>query len=168
MLTIMAGVVIAHLMGTPAAGTEVTRELPQQISARLSKDYPGWSFVSKADKDKNVCKGGGGRCWITGDYDGNGQVDYAVMIKEPTAKGSRTLIIAILAHKEGLKSHLVTPHVDPTEEFMSTVPKGITDENYETGGTFTTENESIMLASEKGNLTYVYLNRGFIRIISGD
>ena len=122
MLTIIAGVVIAHLMGTPAADTDVTRDLPQQISARLSKDYPGWSFVTTAERDQNILKGGGSNRWISGDYDGNGQVDYAVMIKQPTAKGSRTLIIAILARKEGLKSHLVTPHADPREDTLYPVP----------------------------------------------
>jgi len=59
--------------------------LPFSIKALLDKRFPGWQFPEISDEDCRIVKQWGGPDahpeLIQGDFDGDGEVDYAILIQ---------------------------------------------------------------------------------------
>ena len=128
---------------------------------------------------------------IQGDWDGNGQLDYAIMIDyykntNPTTleNGPEVSVVAFLATDLGCVSRVVS-HNESTclateigylgrvvshheDGFLLLMQKGSRDYDYGAQSEFVYRNDTISAGTEKGGMSYLYENGKFRAIITSD
>jgi hypothetical protein len=152
-------------------------EVPLAIKTELDKRFPDWRFP-KIDPEI-------GRYlrehhtpdmypeFISGDFDGNGQIDYAALIEDGTAllneegvpvEASRQLIV-FLKNGKKFKFH----SLDQASEYIALIKKGERGYSYETDKKFTYKNDAIFTGFwEKGGVSLVYEKGKFRSIVTSD
>ena len=94
-------------------------ELPLWMKRRLNKSFPGWKFPDVSEEDCQTVKDWGGPdanpYVIRGDFDGNGELDYALLIARCELTDDHCLtspakiyIVAFLRKPERYKLQVVT------------------------------------------------------------
>lgn len=86
------------LMGLLFVSSSEAYALPAKVKSYLDQNYSGWKFSTLAE----TCTSGKSPAEISGDFDGNGKIDYAVKIK----RGNKGYVIAFLS-----KGANYTPYV---------------------------------------------------------
>ena len=109
---------------------------------------------------------------IQGDWDGNGQLDYAIMIDyykdtypATLEKGPDVSVVAFLATDSGYVSRVVSHNEDG---FLLLMPKGSRDYDYGAQSAFVYPNDTISAGTQTGGMSYLYENGKFRAIISSD
>src|SRR5438105_10161058 len=97
---------------------DTTPKLPHAIKVLLDKSFAGWQFPGVSEDDCQSVKTWGGNeafaQMIQGDFDGDGRVDYAVLIEYGSiidrgiAIGPRTYVVAFLREQDKYKMKIVT------------------------------------------------------------
>jgi hypothetical protein len=155
---------------------EATPELPRPIEVLLDRNFPGWQFPSVSDDDCQSVKSWGGRDafpqLIQGDFDGDGRLDYAVLIEEESGTDDRGLvnrpdvyIVAFLAKRNEYRMRIVTHEGGGCLQLMR---KGDRDYDYEAQREFTYVHDTIFSGMGMGGTSYLYENGKFRAIITSD
>lgn len=151
-------------------------QLPPIVRAELDKRFSGWQFP-KVDEGihsyfrENVSADTRPE-FISGDFDGNGQSDYAVMIEHGVALGEdgnpvghNTYVVAFLKNGNKLKFYMV----DDGDEYIALVKKGEKGYDYETDKNFIYKNDAIFSGYfEKAGVSHIYEKGKFRGITTSD
>jgi hypothetical protein len=157
---------------------EVPPELPTAVKASLDKNFPGWQFPFVSNDIRRFLKERVSTDArpevITGDFDGDGQLDYAVLIEygevaktqePPRPPGHDFYLVALLNRPSGYEMSRIGEGV----EYLSLMKKGDRDHNYEADRYFHYAHDAIFAGHfEKGGTSYIYENGGFRAIITSD
>ncbi len=144
----------------------------------LDKNLPGWEFPFVSDDIRKFLKARVSMEArpevIQGDFDGDGQIDYALLIEygmatiyeAPHSKMSHdVLVVTFLKRVGGYEMH----RVGEGGEYLYLMKKGVRDYDYEADRHFYYSNDAIFAGYfEKGGTSYMYENGGFRAIITSD
>ncbi len=148
--------------------------LPNECKKNLNKNFKGWKLsqvpkdVSKYHKEKkfpfepNLIKG---------DWNGDGRIDYAVLIEQSKLKnslgeiiGERIFTVAFVRTQNGFKNFTLEGG-----DYIQVFKKGEKDYNYESGKDFIYKNDSIFVgAGECCGSSYVWKKNRFVGIVTSD
>ena len=152
-------------------------DLPKGIRFLLDRTYPGWQFHVPADDDCQIVKTWGGENayaqLIQGDFDDNGQLDYAVLIddlqrmrkEEPNAHRPYVYLVSFLARRNRYRLQVVTFEGGGSLQLMR---KGLSDFDYGAQREFTYPRDTIFSGFGMGGTSYLYENGRFRAIITSD
>lgn len=152
--------------------------LPPAVRSALDRRYPGWKFPHVNGEVRKFVKEyfapSAAPEFTSGDFDGNGEADYAVLVEHGTifdqrgrSAGKRVRLVAFLKKGGGYKFHLVDP--EGGGEYVFTFRKGGKGYDYDTGKNFTYENDTIATGIfEKAGTSYVYERGKFRAILTSD
>jgi len=150
--------------------------LPSSMKSSLDKNFPGWSYLPVEEEVRTFLNEYVSEYArpdiIKGDFDGNGLVDYAVLIEEQTtlpkkAKAEMRMahLVVFLTKAAGFQMKVL----DPEGAYLVLLGRGDWDYSYETSEYFTYQNDSIFTGIfEKGGTSYLYEKGSFRSIITSD
>jgi hypothetical protein len=155
---------------------EATPVLPRQIKVLLDRKFPGWQFPVVSEDDCQSVKSRGGKDafaqLIQGDFDGDGRLDYAVLIELESGTDDRGLvsrpavyIVAFLARRNEYRMRMVTHEGG---DCLQLFRKGEGDYDYEAQREFTYPLETVFSGMGMGGSSYLYENGKFRAIITSD
>lgn len=150
--------------------------LPASMKAILDKRFPGWRYLPVDNEIRTFLKGyvseNARPDLINGDFDGNGQTDFAILIEENTrspkaasTKMRKARLVVFLNNAAGLQIKVL----DPEGAYLVLMKRGDWDYSYETDQYFTYQHDAIFTGIfEKGGTSYVYRKGRFRSIITSD
>ena len=167
---------------TVTSGAEVTfrcdrrPDLPFPVKVMLDKHFPGWKFPEISDEDCQAVKQWDGPDaypeLIQGDFDGDGQIDYAVLLEQrsiiddrDTGNSPETCIVAFLNRHDRYKMRVVTREGGGCLQLMR---KGEPDYDYEAQREFIYLHDTIMSGFGMGGTSYLYEKGKFRPITTSD
>jgi hypothetical protein len=153
-----------------------SEKLPSSARRTLNRRFPGWKFVKVSLEVRQFFEKemkGASPSLISGDFDGNGRIDYAALIQHGKvfnergkAIGSKYYLVAFLRRGRGYRMYVIK---DPDGEYLCLAKKGTRDYNYEEQKEITYANDAIMTGIfEKAGSSYVYRNGRFLSFSSSD
>ena len=160
--------------------TSWAQSYPEKLRASprlmLNRKFPGWRFAEVGPEVRQFFEqemSGVSPALISGDFDGNGRLDYAALIQHGKilnehgkAIGSQYYLVAFLRKGIGYRMFVIK---NPDGEYLCLAKKGTRDYNYEEQKEITYANDGIMTGIlEKGGSSYVYENGRFRSFVSGD
>lgn len=160
------------------ARERTTLEVPAAVRADLDERFPGWQFPEVRDEIRKFLKervSPDARAeFVAGDFDGNGEPDYAALVEHGTVYngegapvGHNLYLVAYLKSGDGFKFHMVDP--EGGGEYLVLMKKGEKDYDYETDRNFTYEHDAIFAGIfEKAGTSYVYEGGKFRAIVTSD
>jgi len=151
-------------------------QLPSIVRTELDKRFSGWRFP-KVDEGihrylrENISADIRPE-FISGDFDGNGQLDYAVIIEHGVALGEdgnpvghNIYVVAFLKNGNKLKFYMLRDG----GEFIALIKKGEKGYDYATDKNFIYKNDAIFSGYfEKGGSSYIYEKGKFRGITTSD
>lgn len=154
--------------------------IPDAIRAALDKRFPGWTFMDVSDEIRQALKTYGvsdhDPACIQGDFDGNGQADYALLIthREVNAVAetgqvaiAKTALVAFLQKAGRYKFYLVNP--EGGGDYIALGKKGEQAYDYETGRYFHFSNDVIHgCIFERAGSSYIYERGSFKSVLTSD
>jgi hypothetical protein len=155
---------------------EATPKLPHPIKVLLDKNFPGWQFPAVSDDDCQSVKSWGGKDafaqLIQGDFDGDGRLDYAVLIEVESGTDDRGLVsrpayyvVAFLARRNEYRMRMVTQEGGGCLQLM---PKGEGDYDYDAQRGFTYSRDTIFSGGGCCGSSYLYEHGKFRGVITSD
>ena len=150
--------------------------LPASMKSSLDRRFPGWSYLPVEEEVRTFLKEYVSEYArpdiIKGDFDGNGLVDYAVLIEEKTtlpkkanAEMRKARVVVFLTKAAGFQIKLL----DPEGAYLVLLRRGDWDYSYDTSEYFTYQNDAIFTGIfEKGGTSHVYEKGRFRSIITSD
>jgi hypothetical protein len=148
-------------------------KLPNECEKILNKSFKGWKLaqipneVSEYHKEKKFPFEPN---FIKGDWNGDGQGDYAALIEQGTLKnaegadiGKQKFIVAFVRIKNGYK-HFNFDGGD----YIQLMRKGSKDYNYETSKNFHYKTDAIFGGIGQAGVSYVWKKGKFIEITTSD
>jgi hypothetical protein len=153
-------------------------EIPTAVKTSLDKNFPGWEFPFVSDDIRRFLKEHVSKDArpevIQGDFDGDGHMDYAVLIEygvtettqEPPQRFVHDVyVVAFLFRVTGYEMY----RIGGGGEYLYLMKKGVRDYDYEADRHFYYSNDAIFAGYfEKGGTSYMYENGGFRAIITSD
>lgn len=145
--------------------------LPAGVKKLLDRGFPGWRFHPAPQDDCDTVKSIGGEYaypeMIIGDFDDDGQSDYAVLVDGDPDLLDRPggYIIAFLSRNNAYAMRIITREGGSSLLLM---PKGSSDFDYGTQREFTYSRDTIFSGEGMGGMSYVYENGKFRAIITSD
>jgi hypothetical protein len=177
MLTRTVLLLLLCLSIVPAAQQLAPLELPPQAQAALYLKFPDWRYADVSDDVRQALKkdfGPNSRPdLVRGDFDGDGQADYAALIYHGTIRVEKGELIypqrylfVFMAQEHGYQLHVIE---DPGGEYIQLIRKGDGGYDYETQKEFIYQHDAIdAIIFEKAATSYIYENGRFRAIITGD
>ncbi len=154
-------------------------ELPEQISRSLDKSFPGWR-LSRVDKEivdfLNSRMADSQPNLISGDFDGDGHEDYALLIEhtnftEPGKTFTHVLEKLVFLKRGTDFKRFELEKYTPANSivYMTLAKKGEKSREFESGKEFVYDNDSISISYlEKASGTYIYENEKFRYVTESD
>lgn len=140
------------------------RYLPQAIRQDLTRQLGKWHLVAVTRPDGKTEPP-----IITGDFDGNGQIDYAVYLKSEKGLSDRQQQLIIYLNRGGrYRRHTLLRQSATTDTWPYLFKKGQSDYRYDRGKNFRYEYDTIGHFSEKGGVSYLYRKGRFYPVITSD
>lgn len=140
-------------------------KLPASVRVMLNRRFSGWKFSEVSPQVRQFFREnmrGPSPVVISGDFDGNGRRDHAVLVQRRT----RCYLIVFLRRTADYKMYVVK---DPNGEYLSLARKGSRDYNYNEQKEITYANDAIVTGIlEKGGSSYVFKNGRFRCFVSSD
>ena len=156
---------VMFLMGgsyVSVAGHKI--KLPTFIKLGLKRHYQNWHLVTNKMETGKICPS-----LLTGDFDGNGQTDYAIYLvtnKPPITKQQRF----VLYLKKGARYYRRTLSQQPVDQM--TCPclykKGLRDYRYDTHQYFRYRHDTVGWVMGMGGVSYIYEKRRFNEVATVD
>ena len=155
---------------------DVSVTLPASMKSILDRRFPGWSYLPVDDEIRKFLKEYVSEYarpdLINGDFDGNSQTDFAVLIEGKTRspKGAsiemrKARLVVFLTKAAGFQIKVL----DPEGAYLVLMKRGDWDYSYETDQYFTYQSDAIFAGIfEKGGTSYVYQQGRFRSIITSD
>lgn len=151
-------------------------QLPSILRVELDKRFSGWRFPKVDDAvhkhlRENISADARPE-FVSGDFDGNGQLDYAALIEHgaklnENANPVEPNIYTVVFLKDGdkLKFYML----DEGGEYIALIKKGEKGYSYETDSRFTYKNDALFNGYwEKGGSSYIYEKGKFRGIVTSD
>ncbi|MFL6207940.1 MAG: hypothetical protein ACJ74W_03780 [Pyrinomonadaceae bacterium] len=163
---------------TLGGAQEATRDdLPPPVQIMLDAQYPGWNFAPIMDEVREFFKKerpGARANLIAGDFDGDGQTDYAAQIEHGiildhngAPAGHEQHLLAFMRRQTGYKLYKLTEC--GTGDHIYLAKKGDGGYDYEKQREITYERDAICTVIwEKGGSTYVFEKDHFRCFVSSD
>lgn len=173
-------VALLTLILAPSQAQERSAPLPKDVRRLLDRNFSNWKFVKIHPEVEQFVKkqyaGSTRPDLIKGDFDGNGQTDYAVYIVYGQPRSRKIGVIAFLRKGRRIKFYvlrsdpLITEdEITPTESYLNVEKKGTRCYNYDTGRFFRFVNDTISFSYfEKGGSSYIYRNGKFRPYVTSD
>lgn len=174
-LSLLIGLSLTPGVRPPRASQE--HELPTTIRLKLDEKFPGWRFAPISDEIRQATKEylspDSQLDLIKGDFDGNGESDYALLIEhgdrfdgDGNFAGRNVFIVAFLKKGDEYKFYPVDSEAG---DYLMLRKKGEGSYDFDTQRQFTFANDAIdSVIFEKAATSYVYENGKFRAIITGD
>jgi hypothetical protein len=151
-------------------------KLPIRIKTLLDRNFPGWRLHEVTTEDCEWVKMSRGKFAypqiVQGDFDGNGWLDYALLIDYYTATDDRTLelpptvyMVAFLA-TSNLYGMQVVSHEGA--DYLTMMPKGSEDYDYQAQREFTYALDTILTAEGMGGRSFLFEHGKFRAIVTSD
>lgn len=173
--TLLLGVL--SLTGVFVGQAAPPRELPVAVRRQLDERFPGWRFPQIGDEIREATKE-----WVApdtdldlirGDFDGNAEPDYALLVDHGeirddagVAIGREVSVVAFLKKGDGYEYHLVDPDAG---DYLLLIRKGDGRYDYEAQKSFVFPLDAIdSVTFEKAATSYVYEKGKFRAILTGD
>lgn len=159
-------------------GQEAASKLPGDVEAFLSQRFSGWKLAQiNPDIHKFLKESVSAEArpdFISGDFDGNGQTDYAVYITHGQTSKRKLSVVALLKNGGKFRPYVLESEDAASENeiygsYLSRDKKGAKGYNHDTKRAFTYVHDAIFVGFwEKGGTSYVYRNGRFKAIITSD
>ena len=146
-------------------------EIPQKIKEQLDGLCSGWQFADNyvifeythPDRLKDYPFNPN---LIKGDFNGDGQLDYAVQIR---CSGLSERIIAFLAVDNGFQYHVLKSHSARSDNYLWLRKKGDEAYNFETEKKFEFPSDAIeVVIWEKAATSYIFIDGQWREFATGD
>ena len=170
-------VCLITVLASAAAPQLAPLELPPQARDALYLKFPDWRYADVSDEVREaLTKDGPPHSrpdLISGDFDGNGQSDYAALVYHGTIRVEegelvypQRYLVVFVAQDHEYQLHVIE---DPGGEYIQLIRKGDGGYDYETQKEFTYQHDAIdAIIFEKAATSYIYENGHFRAIITGD
>jgi hypothetical protein len=178
--TVAIAIVLCGVTSLHNAETQPTSALPASIRAGLDAKYPGWRLAeaSTAVQDFVERSSRGSRpSLLVGDFDGNGQSDYALLIEHANFDGrgkafshvKQTIAFLAAAGRFRLVA-LDQPSPADASVYLTLRKKGAAGFDFTANRKFTYPNDSIGYSyfEKAASGTYIYTNGAFRFVIEAD
>ncbi len=167
------------LLPTAAARGVQSGRLPEAINSTLNRKFPGWRFSEVSGVVGQFFAERFPRArpnLIGGDFDGDGQTDYAVLIEHANFnKSGKSFthvveLLAFLRRGARYKLHILEGSAPANPElYLTLARKGEEGRDFRTGRVFRYPNDSISVSYfEKAGGTYIYRGGRFRYVIESD
>lgn len=157
--------VLLLCMLSPSWAQSYPEKLPASARVMLNRRLAGWEFSEVSSEVRKFFKDnmrGASPVLISGDFDGNGRLDYASLVQ----RGSRYYLVVFLRRGADYKMYVIR---NPDGEYLSLARKGTRDYNYNQQKEITYANDAIFTGIfEKGGSSYLFKNGRFISFVSSD
>ena len=167
------------LLMLPITSASQSDQLPEAIKSTLNKRFPGWRFSEVGvgvrqffrERFSEACPN-----LIKGDFDGNGQMDYAMLVEHSNFDKSGVAVthvvekLAFLKRGTKYKLYILEEYApaDP-ELYLNLARKGEESRDFQTRTKFRYPNDSISISYfEKASGTYIYRKGRFRYVIESD
>ena len=160
------------LWSSVSTGQELAEQIPLPIKSALDRKFQGWKFVEASNDIRKFLRehisAEARPEIIRGDFDGNGQLDYAVLIahsrvlKDGFKAGDEHIFIAAFLKKRDRYKLYV---LDEAGEYLTLGRKGANGYDFYANKKFEYANDAIQVwIFEKAGWSYVY-EKGKFRYI---
>lgn len=150
--------------------------LPPSAPRMLDRKFPGWKFAEVSQEIHQFFESemkGESPHLISGDFDGNGKPDYAVLIwhghylnDKGVPVGHKSFLVVFMEKRRGYQMHVIK---DPAGEYLCLARKGTEDYDYEQQKEIRYVNDAIMTGIfEKAGSSYVFEKGRFRSFVSSD
>jgi hypothetical protein len=157
----------------------VQETLPQAVRNVLDAHYPGWRFATVSAALRRGWSSGISAAWVSGDFDGNGQRDYAVqLIQTGVPADSQQRLVAVLRRAKRYQPLLIQAGPASQTTYLAPRRKGTRLVDLEAGddldSSSTGDNVVLrqdgfdVLFGEEAGLTCYYAAPRFRCVVSGD
>lgn len=161
--------VAVSLLAATACGSAAGRILPRDVRQLLDQEFPGWQFATIIDSLKAEISPDSSPEWVEGDYDGDGQADYAVQIVRPGPRDSQQVVIALLHRGKGYELHPLKSFGIQQAAFLRTSPKGQETMDLDNDTKIINAADVIdLLYGQEAGETFIYEKGQFRLIASGE
>src|SRR5215468_9512188 len=103
--------VLLLVLSNAVLGQNAIPKLPAEVTVALTQDFPGWKLAPidpQIQQENKYARAVARRGFISGDFDGDGKADYAVMLLHPSDSGAEEQVaVAYLNTKSGWQKHLL-------------------------------------------------------------
>jgi hypothetical protein len=156
------------LLAATAGGSAAGRALPRDVRQLLNQKFPGWHFATIIDSLKAEISPDSSPEWVEGDYDGDGQTDYAVQIVRPGPRDSQQVVLAFLHRGKGYELRTLKSFGIQQASFLRTSPKGQETMDIDNGTKIINPSDAIdLLYGQEAGETFIYEKGQFRLIASG-
>lgn len=156
---------LAVTAGCPVSGTA----LPQDVRRLLDQKFPGWQFATIRDSLRAEISPDSSAEWVQGDYDGDGQRDYAVQIVRPAPGDGQQVVIALVRRGKGYDLHTLKSFGIQQASYLRTSPKGQKTMDIENRTKLINTTDAIdVLYGQVAGETFFYEKGQFRLVASGD
>ena len=166
------GISVALLVSLLAvtAGCNTSNRAPHEDVRRLlDQKFPGWQFATISDSLTAQISPDSSPQWVQGDYDGDGQTDYAVQIVKAGPRDTQQVVIALLRRGKGYDLHTLKRFGIQRATYLRTSPKGEETMDIEHDRKITNPTDVLdLLYGQEAGETFVYEKGQFRLIASGD
>jgi hypothetical protein len=144
--------------------------IPNAIKIILDRNYPGWEIGAvsiEVDKFFKENKFKFSPVLVSGDFDGDSKVDYAIKINY---KGMWHAIV-FLARGVGYKKYVLMTggNAPDLDVYLFLHKKGEKGFNFEAGKYFIFQNDAVEIGFyEKGSIAYIYQENRFDKVFTSD
>jgi len=149
-------------------------KLPAECKKILNNTFRGWELASikkEINDYHRKMKFSFAPNLVKGDWNGDGKIDYAVLIKKGRLKNSQGEVIGdprftllFVKTKKSFKSFRFEG-----SDYIHLMKKGTKDYDYKTNKTFRYKNDTVFDGFwEKGGVSYVWKNGKFLKIVTSD
>ena len=150
--------------------------LPPKMKVALDRRFPGWKYLEVEEEITTFLRQEISRFvrpdLISGDFNGDGRADYAVLIEQIRSVGKRreaevrrSYLVIFLKQRTGFQVHVL----DPAGAYLTRIKRGRWDYDYETQSYFTYQNDAIFAGIfGKAGTSYIYRKGRFRAVHTSD
>lgn len=147
-----------------------------ELRQALDQRYPeGWRYATLRADLISELHPGESPSWISGDFDGDGQLDYAaqVVIFRPghtLAVDSAQLLLALLRREHGFAHHVLSVGGGPHQGiYLSRIGTGSTVQSFEGGPAVGLPADAVhQIFANQASMAFVYDQGGWTEIATAD
>lgn len=153
-----------------AASAPGSTSLPAEVRAALDRQYPGWRFAAQSAVP---LKRGHSAEWVSGDFDGDGRLDYAVQIVRPAPADTAQLVLAFLRRADGYELHELLGYPRNEHSYLARARRGERrldldqDPNGKKRFVLRTDGVDVLYAEQAGH-TCLFADGRFRCVLTGD
>ncbi len=151
-------------------GQKRVEQIPKSIESALDKRFPGWKLAEVSEEIRQfLMQHSAEACpnLIRGDFDGNGQLDYAILIIHGPTPNLQQSIVGFLRKGNRFKLYVLETNPASPARYLLLAKNNTTGHDFHDVGNFKYANDSIELFGQH-HLSYIYENGKFTFVLRID